>query len=62
MASLGGDTGDHTAGSSTTTVSIAVLGDTVVEPNETFELRLSAPVGINVIADGIGVCTIMNDD
>jgi hypothetical protein len=55
-------TATFAAGSSTTTVSIAVVGDTYAEPNEQFQLKLSMPVGINTIADGIGVCTILNDD
>jgi Calx-beta domain len=49
------------AGETTKSVSVSVLGDTTVEPNETFTLGLSAPTGAT-IADAIGVATITNDD
>jgi len=42
-------------------VQVLVNGDTQVEPNETFNVVLSEPVGAT-IADGQGVGTIENDD
>lgn len=45
----------------TETVSVQVHGDTMVEPDETFILNLSAPSGAG-IGDGQGVGTISNDD
>jgi Ca2+-binding RTX toxin-like protein len=49
------------AGQVRKTVAITIKGDTVVEPNETFGLALSNPVGA-AIADGTGVVTIVDDD
>ena len=43
------------------TVTISVLGDTLVEPNEILALRLSNATG-GIVADGIGLGTIVNDD
>ena len=43
------------------TVSVNVVGDTEVEPDETFFVDLSMPVGL-VIGDGQGQGTILNDD
>jgi len=52
-------------GATTTTVTVMVNGDTVVEDNETFTLHLSLPVpnpsGVPLIV-GDGVATIINDD
>ena len=48
-------------GALTRAVSVNVLGDTVVEPDETFALNLSGPVGATV-ADGQAVGTISDDD
>jgi subtilisin-like proprotein convertase family protein len=48
-------------GVSTQTITVAVNGDTVVEPNETFFVNLSSPVGA-VIGDAQGIGTIINDD
>jgi large repetitive protein len=45
----------------TATFTVLVNGDTDVEPDETFEVELSMPVGL-VILDGTGVGTITNDD
>jgi len=44
-----------------TAVSVTINGDTTVEPNETFEVNLSNPVGKG-ITDGQGIGTITNDD
>ena len=49
------------AGETTKTVSVAVAGDTAVEPNETLTVTLSNPSGAT-IADGSAVGTITNDD
>lgn len=43
------------------TVAVNVLGDTAVEPDETFALDLGGAVGAN-LADGQGVGTISDDD
>ena len=49
------------AGETTKTVSVAVAGDTAVEPNETLTVTLSNPSGAT-IADGSAIGTITNDD
>lgn len=49
------------AGSSSATISVLVNGDATVEPDETFVVNLSAPVGA-IITDAQGVGTIVNDD
>ncbi|MGQ0621593.1 MAG: Calx-beta domain-containing protein [Panacagrimonas sp.] len=49
------------AGQTAQTVGIGVRGDTAVEPDETFFVNLSGPVGAT-IADGTGTGTIVNDD
>jgi ribosomal protein L35AE/L33A len=48
-------------GTTTVNVSVPVVGDTSVEPNETFFLNLSNPVNAT-ISDAQGVATIVNDD
>jgi hypothetical protein len=48
-------------GTTTSTVTPTVHADTAPEPNETFSLDLSNPVGAD-IADAQGVATILNDD
>ncbi len=48
-------------GSLTQTVTVPVVGDTAVEPNETFTVNLSNCVGCT-ITDNQGVGTITNDD
>ena len=45
----------------TRTVDVAIIGDTSLELNETFFVNLSEPFG-TTIADGEGVCTILDDD
>ncbi len=42
-------------------VNVPVIGDTAVEPDETFYLLLGGPSGA-AIADGVGTGTILNDD
>jgi len=49
------------AGSSTYTFTVAVNGDTEVEPNETFFVNVSNVTGAS-ISDGQGLGTITNDD
>ncbi|MBM7789208.1 choice-of-anchor P family protein [Tenggerimyces flavus] len=49
------------AGSTSATFNVPVVGDTAVEPDETFTVNLSAATGAT-IADGQGVGTIVNDD
>jgi hypothetical protein len=48
-------------GATLQTVTVAVSGDTAVEPNETFTINLSNASG-SVIFDGTGIGTILNDD
>jgi predicted extracellular nuclease/Ca2+-binding RTX toxin-like protein len=43
------------------TITLSIAGDTIVEPNETFTVTLSAPTGAT-ISDAIGIGTITNDD
>jgi hypothetical protein len=65
--------GDYTAIAATTLtfdqstgacqeVDVQIIGDTTVEPNETFRLRLTNPSTNVVIADAQGTGTIVNDD
>src|SRR5262249_21301403 len=49
------------AGETSKTVSVTVNGDTLAEPDETFLVNLSNPVG-GTIADGQATGTITNDD
>jgi hypothetical protein len=52
---------EFAAGETTKTVTVDVNGDTAVEANETYTVRLTAPVGAT-IADGSGLGRITNDD
>jgi uncharacterized protein len=54
-------TGTIAAGSNSTTITVVVNGDTVIEANETVLVNLSSPTGAT-IADAQGVGTITNDD
>jgi hypothetical protein len=49
------------AGTTSRTVAVAVKGDTLVEPNETFQIKLSSPVGAT-LDDALGTATITSDD
>ena len=49
-------------GDTTKTVSVAVKGDTTIEPDETFFVNLSAPTGGATLGDAQGQGTIINDD
>ncbi|WP_428381880.1 Calx-beta domain-containing protein [Nevskia ramosa] len=57
----GNGTLSFAAGTTTQTVNVLVNGDTVVEPNETFFVNLSAASGAT-IADSQGIGTVVNDD
>jgi hypothetical protein len=50
-----------TAGQTTKTVAVTIVRDANVEPNETFTITLSSPVGAT-ISDGTAIGTITNDD
>ena len=50
-----------TAGQTSAQVSVPIVNDTVVEPDETFTLTLSEPDGAT-LGDGAAVGTIVNDD
>jgi len=49
------------AGETSKTIQVVVRGDTLVEGNEAFGVRLTSPTGAT-IADGAAVATITNDD
>ena len=48
-------------GTVTRTVDVDIIGDAILEPDETFTVNLSEPFG-TTIADGQGVGTILDDD
>jgi len=48
-------------GSTTQTVTVSIIDDTLTEPSETFSLNLTNPIGA-VILDGQGVATILDND
>jgi hypothetical protein len=54
-------TATFAAGATTTSFTVYVIGDTAVEPNETFTVKLTSTGGFNV-AHGFEVVTIVNDD
>jgi hypothetical protein len=66
-AAAGSDFGDKTgsvaipAGTMSKTIAIKIKGDTVVEPDETFKVKLSNPVGATFSRKN-GTGTILNDD
>ena len=49
------------AGTTSATITVTILGDTAVEPDETFSVVLSSPVGLTLGTDTATV-TIVNDD
>jgi uncharacterized protein len=49
-------------GDTSKTVLVPIIGDTTVEPNETFNVTLSAATGGLVLGDASGVGSITNDD
>ncbi|HEY0171895.1 MAG TPA: Calx-beta domain-containing protein [Pyrinomonadaceae bacterium] len=44
------------------TISVPVKGDTIDEADETFSVRISNPTNGATVADGEGVCTIIDND
>jgi len=48
-------------GETSQTVTVAVVGETLDEPDETFFVNLSSPVNAEIV-DGQGVGTIVNDE
>jgi len=48
-------------GETSQTVSVSINGDTTIEPNERFLVKLANPVG-GILDNSIGVGTIINDD
>jgi uncharacterized protein YegP (UPF0339 family)/subtilisin-like proprotein convertase family protein len=48
-------------GESTKVVSVSIAGDTTIEPDESFTVRLTNPHGA-ALADAVGTGTILNDD
>lgn len=55
-------TASFAIGATTATVSVPVLGDLMDEPNETFEVTLSNPVGATLGTPSTGTVTIIDDD
>ena len=49
------------AGTTSKPFPVTVIGDATVEPNETFTVNLTTPVGA-ILGDAQGVGTITNDD
>ena len=49
------------AGATTATISVPINGDTAVEPDETFNVKLTAPTRVK-ITDATALGTIRNDD
>ena len=43
-------------------IAVSVLGETVLEPDETIEVTLSNPLGGAALGDGVGTGTIIDDD
>ncbi len=54
-------TATFSAGQTSTTIQVTVVGDTDIEPSETFQIMLSMPLGMT-IGDGGALVTIVNDD
>src|SRR6185436_11661131 len=54
--------GEIWVGDSVLTIPVAIVGDTRLEGNETFELRLSTDWTPVTIVDGVGVGTLENDE
>jgi hypothetical protein len=49
------------AGVTTNVIRVPILGDTIKEPDETFEVRLSNPTNARLVRD-VGLGTILDDD
>ena len=58
---VGPVTATFAVGETSKTVAISVKPDTVLEPDETFSVKLSSPTG-GAIGDDTGLGTILNDD
>ena len=58
---LASGTVSFAAGETSRTIAVSAIGDTTVEPNETFTVTLSAPTGAT-LADAVATGTIVNDD
>lgn len=58
---IAGGSGSIAAGAASTTITVTVNGDVLVEPDETFNVVLSNPTNAR-INDGNGLGTILNDD
>ena len=56
-----GQTVTFAVGQATRTVSVPIVGDLVREANETFTVKLSAPIGASIV-DGSAIGRIVNDD
>lgn len=52
---------NFTAGQQTRPVAITIVGDSIVEPDETFQVTLSAPAGAT-LGNAVATGTIVNDD
>jgi len=50
------------AGSSSVTINIPIIGDTTIEPDETFVLMLSNATNVNFVSNPEATVTIANDD
>ena len=50
------------AGSTSVTVNVPIIGDTTIEPDETFSLTLSNATNVSFISPAEGIVTIANDD
>lgn len=60
--SLSGNTIQFAAGATTAVITLAVQGDTQIEPDETILLSLTDPTGVATIAGSPLSTTIVNDD
>ena len=58
---INGASGTIIAGEASTTVVVSVNGDTDIEANETFRVRITNAINAT-ISDAVGVATITNDD
>ena len=49
-------------GETTKQIIVQIVGEVLIEPNETFSVNLSNPTNATIAGSGIGVCTITNND
>jgi hypothetical protein len=52
----------YTAGQTSKTVAVPVIGDTIDEPNETFTLTLSGALGTVIVGNAVATATITDND